>query len=222
MRLRALTVLFAFTLTISAAPASADSISVGDEVKFLGSYGSLGGGAFRLDNLATGLGEDFLTFCLQMTQHIDYSNTFVVGGITGSADDQPVADPISNETAWIYANFRQGLLGGYSSNEIQAAIWFLEDEWTNNSGNSATLRLLAANAVAGGWTNGGVQVINLFYRDGRRAQDQLTYSDFQIQAEVPEPASALLFASGLAGLAALIRRRKRAAQSAGTSDRTGL
>jgi len=120
---------------------SADPISVGDLIKFQSSTGTIGGGAFLVDNTANGTGVDFTTFCLQMTQHIDYSSLFRVGGITDFADDAGGNDPLSTATAWIFSSFRAGLLTGYSANEIQGAIWTLEDEWTSSAGNQAVTPL---------------------------------------------------------------------------------
>jgi hypothetical protein len=195
-----LTALTILTIAGYAAPASADTIHIGDNVKFISSNGTLGGGAFSVDDLANGAGIDLLTFCLQRTQHIDYSSTFRVGDITLYADDSP-NDPISDETAWIYSSFRAGTLGGYSSDEIQAAIWYLEDEWTSNVGNSAALRLAAHNAVLGGYTNTDVRVLNLFYQSGAQAQDQL------VLRSTPEPASLVLLGSGLLAIRRGLRRR---------------
>src|SRR3954465_11779017 len=86
----------------------ADPIAVGDLIRFVGSDGSLGGGAFRIDNTANGVGVDFLTFCVQLSQHVDYSNVFRVGGITGFTDDAAGPDPVSTATAWIFSTFRAG------------------------------------------------------------------------------------------------------------------
>lgn len=102
---------------------------------------------------------------------------------------------------WIYARFRQGLLGGYNSDEIQAAIWKLEGEWSATVGHSDFLIAQAYAAVASGESGAGVKVLNLFTRSGSPAQDQLT-----LQA-VPEPASLLLFGIGLLSVARLPRRR---------------
>jgi PEP-CTERM motif len=84
----------------------------------------------------------------------------------------------------------------------------LENEWTTDVGNSAALRAAATTAVGGGWANQGVSVLNLFYRDGRPAQDQLTYTPGS-STQVPEPASLLLLGSALAGAAAFRKRRRR-------------
>lgn len=196
-----LTALTILTIAGYAAPASADTIHIGDNVRFISSSGSLGGGAFSVDDLANGAGIDLLTFCLQRTQHIDYSSTFHVGNITDYADDDAGNDPISDETAWIYTSFRAGLLGGYSADAIQAAIWYQEGEWSSDVGNSATLRGAAHTAVLGGYTNTDVGVINLFYQSGAKAQDQL------VLRTTPEPATLMLLGSGLLAIRRGLRRR---------------
>ena len=199
---------------------SADPISVGDLIKFQGSTGGLGGGAFLVDNTSNGAGVDFTTFCLQMTQHIDYSSLFRVGGITNFADDASGDDPLSTATEWIFSSFRAGLLPGYSPDEIQGAIWTLENEWTSSAGNSAGLITLAQNNVAAGWVNDGVGVLNLFYTDGRKAQDQLTYTQVANlppppSQPTPEPATLLLM--GVGGLVLGSRKRLRRSRPATTA-----
>ena len=198
---------------LAATTSSADPVSVGDFVHFVGSDGTLGGGAFRIDNAADGIGVDFLTFCVQMTQHVDYSSAFRVGSITNYADDAGGPDYISNETAWIFSNFRAGALSTFSSDEIQASIWILEDEWTTNIGQSATLISLAYASVAAGWVNDGVGVLNLFYADGRQAQDQLTLNPptqglAPPPTPSPEPATLTLL-----GIGAVVLARKRRQQT---------
>ena len=89
----------------------------------------------------------------------------------------------------------------------------LEGDWTLGDGIAVfgaaiigdpdALITLAESNVNAGWVNDGVRVINLFTRDGQKAQDQLTLS------EVPEPGTLLLVGSGAA---ALMKRRRRKRQ----------
>ena len=147
---------------------------------------------------------DFQTFCLQINEDVNYDDLFVVGSITDSADDDAGPDPISAETAWIFTSFRHGALSMFTSDEIQSAIWILEDEWTLADGlhvfgaavigDPEALIALAQASVNAGWVNNGVGVINLFFLDGGKAQDQLTLT------EIPEPATLLLVGGGAAAL----------------------
>ena len=179
----------------------AGPIGFGDTVLLLHSDGTLGGGTFHFDDITNGAGEDLVTFCVQRTQYIDYTSPFTVGGITDFADDAGGADYLSAETRWIYTMFLAGGLSAYQPDAIQSAIWKLEGEWDTDFGNSATLIADAHAAVFGGFTGSNVKVLNLFYANGTPAQDQL------MMTPVPEPATILLFGTGLA---AVLRRRLRA------------
>ena len=195
-------------LVLAGRQAYADPVAVGDLLHVLGSDGTIWGGAFDIDNTSNGPGADFKSFCVQLNQDIDYDHLFVVGSITDSADDDGGPDPISPETAWIFWSYRHGALSSFTSDEIQSAIWILEDEWTladglavfgaSTIGDPEALIALAESNTPG-WVNPGVGVLNLFTLDGAKAQDQLTLS------EVPEPGTLLLVGSGAA---ALVRRRR--------------
>jgi hypothetical protein len=187
---------------VNASPIEAD-----DWVHFNGSFGTLGGGAFRVDDITDAAVPDFLTFCVQVSQHIDYSHDFRVGSITDYADDAGGPDPLATETAWLMSSFSRGLLGAYSSNDIQWSIWQLEGEQIANWGNSAALINLAHLAVLGGWSNDGVKVLNLFAANGSPAQDQIVYMPPTVTiTAVPEPATLVLLSTGAM---ALVRRRRR-------------
>jgi hypothetical protein len=181
----------------------ANSVAAGDWVRFTGTQGTLGGGAFTIDDLTDASVADFLTFCVQTTQYIDYGSSFRVGSITDYADDAAGPDPLGAETSWIMSNFSRGQLAGYSSDDIQWSIWQLEGEKGANWGNSAALIALATAGVKGGWTNDGVRVMNLFWANGTKAQDQVVYAP----SPVPEPGTLLLVGGGV--LAVVVARRKR-------------
>jgi hypothetical protein len=180
---------------------SASSIAAGDWVHFTGSSGTLNGGAFTVDDVTNSAVADFIGFCVQESQYIDYSHDFRVGSITNYADDTAGPDFLDIKTTWIMSNFSRGLLGAFSADDIQWSIWKLEGEQGNDWGKSAALINLANQAVLGGWSNDGVMVLNLFWADGTPAQDQIVYVPTQqTAAAVPEPATLVLMGLGLLAL----------------------
>lgn len=212
---------------VSVSSARADTVAVGDLVRFTDRPGSPGGefGATIYQTSGGDAVDFFVTFCLQKTEYIDFSSTFIVGSITthtltdptdkgGNASGQ---DFLSAQTAWLYTQFRKGNLAslGYVGNEawankLQNAIWYFEDELTasEKAAQAGNPFIAAANqAVAKGWSGTGkVAVLNLYRYDpsrpgglGAEAQDQLVL--------VPEPSSLLLFGSGVGAM--FLRRRKR-------------
>lgn len=215
---------FCAALLFTGRAASADSIAVGDTVHVLNSGGTIYGGVFYVDDLNVPGPIDLASFCIQIPQDINTTDLFNVGDISLFADDDSGPDPLDDRTAWIYEQFRGGFLGAYTENEIQAAIWVLEDEWTFADANAwfpalapglvtnaTTLITAAQAAVAGGFVNHNVRIVNLFFPDGSKAQDMLMLvPGTTTQSEAPEPATLLLV--GSAG-AALIRRRVKSRNS---------
>jgi hypothetical protein len=209
--LRALAILLLVILIPSIA--QADSVGAGDYVTFTNRPGSPGG-EFQLTVYDTPGGsavDSFITFCLQMTEYMDFTSTFVVSQVSTQTDDLPSGDPLDQRTAYLYTQFRNGSLIGYnygpggtgdatSANLLQNAIWYFEGENVGNQANNPFVQA-ANNAVNSGlWSGlGNVAVLNLFFQDGRRAQDQLT--------TVPEPSTMALFGTGVA--AACFRRRRK-------------
>jgi hypothetical protein len=210
------------------APAHGDQIKVED-----GAWRNTlnGGGEFKITTLSgfagvNGLASDepgtFQTFCLEIGSAIntgpgssgtanvyDYTlgNAAVPGGPGAS-------DPVGFETAYLYTQFRMGVLSDYAFNgtaedrkasaaALQSALWYLEGEISLVSGQAADWVAQAQAAVApgGSWgeTLGLVRVLVLS-QGGNDRQDVLTL--------VPLPAAAWV---GLAGLAAIpvIRARRR-------------
>jgi hypothetical protein len=142
----------------------------------------------------------FETFCIEYNETIsptapyDYSisSAAVAGGAGGRQPDGHggTNDPVSIGTAWLYWQFSNGSLAGYSyplsgrqgsAGDLQNAIWYLEDEisLTNPSANifiSKAITMFGSIDAAKGNNNDAynVRVLNLVDVGGTgRHQDQL-------------------------------------------------
>jgi hypothetical protein len=203
MRIRLLVLLpllfLAPVVTAEAAP-----LAVGDIVTITDGPGTTGGGEFNM--FVNGSAQSFITFCLQRTQYIGFNQQFKVGGVTTYADDAAGNDYISLQTQWLYSNMRAGTLSGYAHTNamadlLQTAIWYFENEITLSNPNSNNFIKMANMAVTNGFKGASnVKVLNLFYMNGAKAQDQLAL-------QVPGPAALTLVVPGLAALAFMRRRR---------------
>ncbi len=204
--------------------AGAGPIVVGDVVKFSDLPGNTGGGEFKLTDISNAA-DWIITFCMQKTEYMNFTNNFIVGSINNytltDPDDKGGVngqDPISSYTAWLYTQFTDGSLANYayttgnnvfasreaSANALQHAFWGFEQEETLDQNNYVVQ--LAMNNTPSNFGIGDVRVLNMYLYDptkpgglGPEAQDQLT--------RVPEPSTLALLGVGMAGL--VMRRRQR-------------
>jgi PEP-CTERM motif-containing protein len=204
----------------------AEPIVAGDIVRFSDLPGNTGGGEFKLTDVANP-SEWIITFCLQKTEYMNFTNNFIVGSVNpytltdpndkGGVNGQ---DPISSQTAWLYTQFTDGTLANYayantatgvfanreaSANALQHAFWMFEQEEALDPYNYYVQ--LALQNTPSNFGTGYVGVLNLFLYDptkqgglGPEAQDQLT--------RVPEPTTLALVGAGLLGMAVRRRRAK--------------
>ena len=206
--------------------AGAGPIVVGDVVNFSDLPGNTGGGEFKLTDISNAA-DWIISFCMQKTEYMNFTNNFVVGSINDytltDPDDKGGVngqDPISSYTAWLYTQFTDGTLSKYdynntgnnvfasheaSANALQHAFWGFEQEETLDQNNYFVQ--LAMNSTPSNFGIGDVRVLNMYLYDptkpgglGPEAQDQLT--------RVPEPSTLALFGVGMVGL--VVRRRQRA------------
>lgn len=215
------------------------TVHQGDVIRFNRAAGSGPGGEFIVYSTVPNpqkpstltLGKSlFDTFCLEKNENLNFSGNFVVGGLShearngglGGQNSTGIADPLDSRTAYLYEQFYNQRLSSYqytdaalrgvSADQLQKALWFLENELSakNSAGSSLGFAYDPTNmgiaaktlgqdsqayqwvfeadqAVRGGTHVGDhVRVVNLFNSQGGRAQDVLTVA-------TPEPSSLVVW-----------------------------
>ena len=94
-------------------------------------------------------GTAFDTFCVELNQYINVGGTYTYSIANGSDGgiDAPNLTPLTLGTAWLYSQFRNNSLSGFTGTEaqqtaLQNAIWYFQgEEYLLNSNPYVTLAL---------------------------------------------------------------------------------
>ena len=222
----------AFFAAYSQASPTADDVITLD----FGTYHKGDGGEFLLKSTENAASDyAFTTFCLEKNEFFTpYSwsetTTYIIESVGDSAKDggngfttdgfsSSTEDYISNTTKWLMNQYifkYSSIWDGSNKNDfaglMQNTVWYLEDEIDYDElGEVADYSLLTYYETNKGQVDKtysadiltNIKVVNIFDENGVYKQSQL------IANPVPEPATMLLFGSGLVGLAAIGRKKIR-------------
>ncbi len=196
--------LLSTSILLLASNAWALKVQAGDTVTM--NYGNI----YNMSGSNTAYGSySYDTFCVEKNEYFNPGRSYIVdsiedfavaGGYGGAIfEENEWRDYLSQETKWLYQSYFEGLFAGYGASYVQNAIWYSEDE-INSSSEYNNLITFAGNDFATTWD---IKVVNIVDACGNLKQSQLVGE----AAPVPEPATMLLFGSGIAGLAGFSRKR---------------
>ncbi len=197
-------------------------VMIGDQIKFYDNVG-FPGGIFNIDVLNNPVAPNFKTFCVELTENVDFTTTYVVDNIgTTSVLGGKSLTPY---TAWLYDRFLHGTLASFNAaseidvNTLQLAIWesigydqtdvstHVGPNWYNgynavlqNKPWSTNYTYDVTHALWSGL--GDVRIMNLKTLAGVNAQDQLT--------TVPEPFSIAVWSLAIVCVGAVWKLKEAA------------
>ena len=199
-----------------------------------GRIGNGGGGPFDVNvsasattamNQVVNQGNPFISFCLELNEHINLNGNqgyyAVVANTAVNGGGGPNPDPISLVTAYLYSQFRANV-GAYSDqqrDDLQNAIWFMEEEIGSASAAGAALVTAAKSALGqNALTDAQLKALNANGAYNVRALNvysnpELTSLNQDMLAMVPEPSTYAAGALLLIPVLVQIRRKLRSTEA---------
>jgi len=170
---------------------------------------------FTASDIAGVADGQFISFCIEGNETINYGNTYdailntaaIKGGFGGGNPDS-----LSNSTAWLYNYYLDNVVGNSSSTiarDYQLAFWYLEEEISNLNSLGANAQSLVNIALEHQqWNNTTIKVLNLYAEGTYGTNNPICNQDCMVRVSaVPVPGAVILAGFGMS-LFGVIRKRR--------------